>query len=411
MPELQHTLRRMVGRDPEEQGRASTPLELLFDHTFVIAFGAAADELAHALAEEHVGEGVLAFLLATFAVSWAWINFTWFASAYDTDDWPFRLTTMVQMAGVLLLALGLPKMFESVTHHDEHLDLDLMVVGYVVMRLPMVFQWLRAGRQDPDRRPLCAKMVATLLVAQAGWVLVLLANPGMGLYLVAIVVLVGVELAGPVLAEKLHGGTPWHGHHIAERYGLMVIIALGEGLLGTTAALGALIDDGWTVDIAALGLAGVALTFGVWWTYFVIPHGHLLAAYRSRSFGWGYGHVPVFGAIVAMGAGLHVAAYHLDHESHLSSTGVVLSVAVPVAAYVALLFLLYALLTRTLDPFHVVLLAMSAVLLVLAVVLARTGVDMVWCLAVVALVPWVTVVGYEAVGHRHNAEVLADAST
>ena len=43
----------------------------------------------------------------------------------------------------------------------------------------------------------------------------------------------------------------------------------------------------------------------------------------------------------------------------------------------------------------------------LAVGLAWAGVDMVWCLAVLALVPWVTVVGYETVGHRHNAEVLA----
>ena len=60
MPEaLTHTVRRMTGRDPEEGGRASTPLELLFDLTFVIAFGSAADELAHALADNHVCEGVL----------------------------------------------------------------------------------------------------------------------------------------------------------------------------------------------------------------------------------------------------------------------------------------------------------------------------------------------------------------
>jgi len=407
MPELLHTVRRMVGRDPEEAGRASTPLELLFDLTFVIAFGAAADELAHALADDHVREGVLAFLLATFAVSWAWINFTWFASAYDTDDWPFRLTTMVQMAGVLVLALGLPAMFESVTHHEEHLDVQLLVVGYVIMRLPMVFQWLRAGRQDPSRRALCSKMVVTLVVAQVGWVALALVNPTMEVYVAAVLVLIGVELLGPLLAEKLHGGTPWHGHHIAERYGLMVIIALGEGLLGTTAALGALISDGWSVDIAVLGLAGVALTFGVWWTYFVIPHGHLLTAYRDRSFAWGYGQMSIFGAIVAMGAGLHAAAYYLDDESELTTTGTVLTVAVPVAAYVGLLYLVYSVLTHSLDPFHVLLIAGSAFLLALSVGLAWAGVDMVWCLAVVALVPWVTVVGYETVGHQHNAEVLA----
>jgi len=408
MPEgLTHTVRRMMGRDPDEERRASTPLELLFDLTFVIAFGAASDQLAHALADDHIAGGTLAFCLATFAVTWAWINFTWFASAYDTDDWPFRLTTMVQMVGVLVLALGLPRMFESITHHDQHLDVQLMVIGYVIMRLPMVGQWLRAGRADPERRALCSKMVWTLLVAQAGWVLVILVNPSMGVTAVTVVVLIGIELAGPLLAEKLHGGSPWHGHHIAERYGLMVIIALGEGLLGTTSALGALIEDGWTVDAAVLGLAGTALTFGVWWTYFVVPWGHLLSAYRNRSFGWGYGHIPLFGAVVAIGAGLHVAAYYLDDQSELDATGTLLAVAVPVAAYAACLYLLYAQITRTLDPFHVALIIGTAVLLAIPVLLAAAGIDMVWCLAVLALSPWVTVVGYETVGHRHNAEVLA----
>jgi low temperature requirement protein LtrA len=397
----------MAGRDPHEAGRASTPLELLFDLTFVIAFGAASNQLAHALAEDHVREGVLAFLLATFAVTWAWINFTWFASAYDTDDWPFRLTTMVQMVGVLLLALGLPDMFASVIHHDGHLDLRLMVAGYVVMRLPMVVQWLRAGRQDPLRRTLCSTMVATLVVGQAGWALLLLANPAMGPTVVVVLLLIVIEVGGPLLAENRHGGTPWHGHHIAERYGLMVIICLGEGLLGTNAALAALVHDGWTVDIAVLGLAGTALTFGVWWTYFVVPSGHLLAAHRERSFGWGYGHLPVFGAVVAIGAGLHAAAYYLEDETHLDATGTVLAVAVPLAVYAVCFYALYSTLTRSLDPFHVVLIVVTAVLLVLPVVMAAADVDMVWCLAVLALVPWVTVVGYETVGHRHNAEVLA----
>ncbi len=72
---------RMGGRDTAEAHRAATPLELLFDLTFVIAFGAAANELAHELAEGHIGAGLLGFGFATFGVAWAWINFSWFASA------------------------------------------------------------------------------------------------------------------------------------------------------------------------------------------------------------------------------------------------------------------------------------------------------------------------------------------
>jgi low temperature requirement protein LtrA len=70
-----HRLRRMSGRDPHEGFRVATPLELLFDLTFVIGFGVAASEFAHMLAENHVGPGLLSFVLATFAVWWAWINF------------------------------------------------------------------------------------------------------------------------------------------------------------------------------------------------------------------------------------------------------------------------------------------------------------------------------------------------
>ena len=95
----------------------------------------------------------------------------------------------------------------------------------------------------------------------------------------------------------------------------------------------------------------------MWWTYFVLPSGDLLHAHRERSFGWGYGHIPVFGALVAVGAGLHAAAYRLEDHSELSDTETVLTVVVPLAVYVGLLFILYALLTRTFDPFHLLLVA------------------------------------------------------
>src|SRR6478736_10070302 len=111
---LAHRVARMAGRDPGEDHRASTPLELLFDLTFVVAFGTAADELAHYLAEAHVRTALIGFVFTTFAISWAWINFSWFASAYDTDDWVFRLLTMLQMVGVLVLTLGIPQVFSSI---------------------------------------------------------------------------------------------------------------------------------------------------------------------------------------------------------------------------------------------------------------------------------------------------------
>ena len=407
--QLHHHAVRMGGRDPHEEHRSASTLELLFDLTFVIAFGTAANELAHFLAEDHIGAGIGGFAFATFAVSWAWINYSWFASAYDNDDWIFRLTTMAQMIGVLILALGLPDMFASLEHGD-HVDNKVMVLGYIVMRVPMVASWTRAARQDPERRPVCLTYITSIVVSQVFWCVMLFADTGILATFLWLLIPLAIELGGPLVAERVLVGTPWHAHHMAERYGLLVIIALGEGLIGTMASLSALVGPdgpGWTMHVAVLGLAGTALTFGMWWIYFVVPCGVILHAHRERSFGWGYGHIPLFGATVAMGAGLHVAAYHVEEKSLLATTATVLAVAVPVAAYVLGIYLLYAALTRSLDPFHLVLVAVSAVVVVASVLMARAGAPMEWCLAVLALTPWVTVLGYETVGHRHNEEVLA----
>jgi|SRR5215217_444319 len=114
-PSRAHGLRIMSGRDPDEQHRVATPLELLYDLTFAVAFGVAGEQLAHLLEEGHFAAGLIGFVVAVFAVCWCWINYSWFASAYDTDDWAFRVATMVQMVGVIILALGLPPVFHPST--------------------------------------------------------------------------------------------------------------------------------------------------------------------------------------------------------------------------------------------------------------------------------------------------------
>jgi low temperature requirement protein LtrA len=403
---LAHRVARMAGRDPHESGRVATSLELLFDLTFVVAFGVAGNETAHLLAEGHVGAALAGFSFAMFAVIWAWINFSWFASAFDTDDWIYRVTTLVQMVGVVILALGLPPMFASIDHGPT-LDNGVMVLGYVVMRLAMVAQWLRAARQCPDRRRACLTYVVAIVVAQLGWVVQIFADLSLAVSAAFAVVLLAVEFAGPVIAERFGGGTPWHAHHIAERYGLLAIIALGEGIIGTVAAVSAVVEaQGWTLDAALVALAGTGLTFGMWWMYFVLPAGELLHRHRERSFGWGYGHVPLFAAIAGTGAGLHVAAYYIEHVAHIGAVATVLTVAVPVAVYVVMVFVLYSVLTRSIDSFHWLLLGGTAVFVVVPVLMAAAGVSMAVCLVVLMLAPVVTVVGFEAVGHRHTAEVL-----
>ena len=406
-PVVPHRIRRMAGRDPHEEHRVTTPLELLFDLTFVVAFGIAANEFAHMLAENHVGAGLLGFSFATFAICWAWINFAWFASAYDTDDWIYRLMTMLQMVGVVVLALGFPPMYASI-EHGHNVDNRVMVAGYVVMRIALVGQWLRAAKQDPQRRSACLTYVTFVTVAQIGWAATIFLHTTVPVTFVVVVLLVGVEFMGPWLAETRKGGTPWHAHHITERYSLLTIIALGESVVGTVASLSAVVSaQGWSFDAVFVAVAGIGLTFGMWWTYFVVPQADLLHAHRERSFVFGYFHIVTFGAIVATGAGLHAAAYYIEHHSKLGSVETVLSVAVPVGLYIVSVYVLYGWLVRTVDAFHMLLLALTGVVLAVAVWMAGAGISTANCLLVVTLAPMVTVVGSEVLGHRHAAEAIA----
>jgi low temperature requirement protein LtrA len=396
----------MSGRDPHEPHRVATPLELLFDLTFVIAFGVAASQLAHMLASGHVGAGLAGFSFATFAVSWAWINFSWFASAYDTDDWVYRLTTMLQMVGVLVLTLGIPQVFASIAG-GAHVDNRALVAGYVVMRVAMVIQWLRAARQDPRRKAACLTYALTITVAQIGWVAIAFVNTSLGITFALLAVMIGIEVTGPLLAEKRMGGTPWHAHHIAERNGLLTIIALGEGVVGTVASLSAVVaEQGWSTDAVLVAIAGTGLTFGMWWVYFVVPAGHLLHSHRERSIGYGYLHIAVFGSIVATGAGLHVAADFIEHRSALTPVATVVAVAVPVGVYVGAVFGTYLLLTRAWDWFFCAVVVATLAVLGSAIGLASAGVSTPVCLLVVTAAPAVVVCGFEFPGHRRTADVL-----
>jgi low temperature requirement protein LtrA len=372
---------RMGGRDPHEQHRAATPLELFFDLTFVIAFGVAGSQFAHEIAEQHFGAGLLGFSFVMFAVIWAWINFTWFASAYDTDDWVFRVVTMVQLLGVLILAMGIEPLFHSLVEGHQ-VDNGVIVGGYVIMRLALVFQWLRAARQDPARRQTCLRYAGYLAVVQLGWIAVLIVEADVLTTFLMIPLLYVLEMATPYAAER-KAPTPWHAHHIAERYGLLAIIALGECLIGAIETLRAIVaNHGWTLDAALVGFGGTALAFSMWWIYFILPSGQALHLQRHRSYLFGYGHIFIFAAIAATGAGLHVAAYYIDHEAHISAAVAVASIAVPVALFKISLTALFSFMIG-LDRRVIAVTAGVVVVLAGSVALAAVGASVPVCLLVI----------------------------
>lgn len=393
----------MGGRDPHEKHRAATPLELFFDLTFVIAFGVAGSQFAHEIAEAHVVPGLLGFAFAMFAVIWAWINFTWFASAYDTDDWVFRLVTMVQIVGVLILTMGIEPMFHSIVE-GHHVDNRVIVAGYVLMRLALVAQWIRASRQDTARRETCLRYAKYLAAVQLGWIVVLVLETDVPTTFLLVIPLITLEMLTPYAAER-KDRTPWHAHHIAERYGLLAIIALGECLIGAIETLRAIVaNHGWSVDAALVGFGGTALAFGMWWVYFMLPAGRALHIRRHRSFLFGYGHIPIFAAIAATGAGLHVAAYYIDHEAHISAATAVASIAIPVAVFKVALTWLYS---AMMGPDRTVIAVAAGVVVVLAgaVGLAALGASVPVCMLVIVLALAASII----IDERRGAERLHNA--
>lgn len=408
---LSHHLGRMTGRDPNEAHRTATPLELLFDLTFVVAFSQVSTQMAHYLELGHVSTAVLGFAFAMFGAAWAWINYSWLASAYDNDDLFFRIATLVEMIGVLIFALGVPPLFTSLDE-GAYLDNGVMIAGYVVMRIAGIALWLRISRHDPTRRRTAIAYAVNIAIAQVFWIVLIFVNLPLWPTFAIAGVLVAFEMLAPFYIERKYGATPWHPHHIAERYGLLVIIALGEVVLGTILAISAGVDEfGWSFEAALLAFGGAALVFGLWWTYFVIPFGEMLSGPRRRPFVFGYLHYFVFASIVAVGAGLHVAAVVITQDpehAHVDTVFAIWWVVAPVLAYECTLFLIYALMMRRLDPFHIWLFVGCVAALAVAVAAVALGATLGVGLVIVACSPAVIVVGYETVGWRHGAEMLED---
>ena len=310
----------MSGRDPHEEHRAATPLELLFDLTFVVAFGTPPTSSPTPRRGPRRRRARSASRFATFAICWAWINFSWFASAYDTDDWLYRLDdhgaddrrprpgarpaadVRVDRARRARRQRGDGRRLRRDAGRDG---------GPVAAR----------GPQDPTAAPAASptrcRLASRRSAGSRSW---LVAHVGHGRPSRVVAVLDRWSScrarSSPSAAWAARRGTPPHRRalrpardHRARR---------GHGR--HRGDLSALVDaQGWTGRVL-VAVAGIGLTFGMWWIYFIVPSAEILHAHRERSFCWGYGQVS-FGAIVGVGAGLHVAAYYLEQHSERARWG------------------------------------------------------------------------------------------
>ena len=363
----QHTLpgasnpilhRPMVGRDPTEPERAATPLELLFDLVFVVAVALAAERLHHAIVDGFGPLTLLSYAFVFFGIWWAWVNVTWFASAYDTDDIAYRLSMFVMMSGALILAAGVPRAF------DER-DFSVAVIGYVVMRISLVTQWLRVAHEDRPRRTTGMRFALGVTACQIGWLASVFAAPDW--WLLWWLVLAPAELLVPVWAENA-AHTTWHPGHIAERYGLFMIIVLGESVLAASMAIQTATDgEGLTLPLLSVVAGGLLILFATWWIYYDRPQEHLLDS-PATAFVWSYLHLPVFGAVAAVGAGLVVAIEAAGGHAEIGTTTVGLAIAVPVVVFLMSLWAIY--LPLRASRIHYVVFPAGSVLVLAAVLTA-----------------------------------------
>jgi low temperature requirement protein LtrA len=324
----------MTARDRHEPHRVATSLELLFDLCFVVAIAQAAASLHHAYVAGHAKAGLVSFGLVFFAIWWAWMNFTWYASAYDTDDVPYRLKVLLQIVGVLVIAAGVPRAF-------VHRDYSIVTIGYAIMRVGLVACWLRAGaaETDPARKRTAFRYAAGVALCEVGWIGAAFIPATVWLYVFGL--LVALELAVPMWAERT-GATTWHPHHIVERYGLLALIVIGESVLSTTLALQAEVDLGARspeLEHFALVAGAVLVLFGSWWIYFDHPAHHVTRTNRD-AFVWGYGHYFIFAALAATGAGLAAATDILAGKTVQPAWQAGAVVAIPVAIFLAALWVL-----------------------------------------------------------------------
>jgi low temperature requirement protein LtrA len=327
-------MHRMTARSRHEEHRTSTPLELLFDLCFVVAVAQANTRLVHSLAEGHFEKGLTSYLAVFYAIWWAWMNFTWFASAYDTDDALYRVATLVQITGVLILAAGVPRAFDQG-------DFTVAVAGYVVMRLALTFQWLRAAHDSthPQERQVALRYAGGVVLCQFGWIIMLyLPEAGRGYFFAALVL---AELSVPLVAER-NRAIPWHPHHIAERYGLFTLIVLGETVAGAAVAVQEALDGHAALNaLLPLAAGGLLIVFTAWWLYFAVPiHNYLVS--NRQGFLWGYGHYLVFASAAAIGAGIEVAVQQAAGTAKISAQTAAAAATAPTALFLLVVWLLHS---------------------------------------------------------------------
>jgi low temperature requirement protein LtrA len=287
-------LRNLTSGERYEE-RKSTWLELFFDLCFVVAVAALASGLHH----EPDVRGVLRFLGLFVPVWWSWMIFTWYATAFDNDDVPYRLTLLAAMLSILGLAASVGRVGVDPAATAG------FVLAYAFMRLLVAGLFLRAWWHVPAALGRFVFFYAAGNVLGATIWLSSLLVPAPLRYAVWALGLC-VELLGPILAVMTLDDPriTFHPRHIAERYGLFTLIVLGESVLAVASGTS---GTDWAPSAVLTAVVGFVAAACIWWQYFDHVGSSGIELGPRPAFYWGYGHFAVYAGIAAFGVGIQLA--------------------------------------------------------------------------------------------------------
>lgn len=277
--------------------RHATWLELFFDLVFVVAVA----ELGHLLAESLTTNGIIEFAALFVPVWWVWITHSYYGDIFDRDDTVYPLASIVVMLGVIVW---------SFTFHGAfHGGASGFVLVYLALRLLNTGLYLIAGRAVPETRRLATMIALGYLVGLAFWIGSFAVSPPMkyGLWVIGIV----IEISSMSIVYVTLEDVPAQRSHMDERFGLFTIVVLGETILGVASGTS---DSHWQATAVITGIAGFVIAVSLWWLYFAYSDNDIVNRFvRSDWRGvvrwsiYGYGHLPVFACITALGIGIEAA--------------------------------------------------------------------------------------------------------
>jgi low temperature requirement protein LtrA len=288
-----------------DEERHPTWLELFFDLCFVAAVAALASGLHH----HPDPRGILTFAGLFIPVWWAWMGYTWYASAFDNDDVLFRVSWFAAMLLVIALAS------QSAAAADG--DGAGFALAYGVLQLVLAALFLRARRRETTGRAFATRYAIGDLLGAAVWLASALVEPPLQYLLWAAGM--AILMATPPFAVLAYHGKAFNAAHIAERYGLFTIIVLGESVVAVAAGLG---GDSLTRPQLVTAALGFGVAACLWWIYFgSVRWSSLTRDSLLRSFTWGYGHLLVFAGVAAAAVGVHLAADAAGGHAEFGAAG------------------------------------------------------------------------------------------